>query len=107
MSSRGRYNRYVTFQTPTDVNTKGSLSRTWPTTFTSYANKETEVSNTSDAMEKRTTESKSVWKFPYNEAIVRDGRFYENNATSKYYYVVGVSENDYQTEIIVTAELRV
>jgi head-tail adaptor len=107
MSSRGRYNRYVQFQTPTDTNTKGSVSKTWANTFTSYANKEMETSSTSDAMEKRTTESKGTWKFPYNSAIVRDGRFYELNAATKYYYVVGVSENEYQTEMTVNAELRV
>ena len=109
----GFYNRYVTFQTPTDVNTKGSLTRTWASTFTSYAQKEGNQQGrkeSSDSMEeagKRTTISKSTWRFPYNSAIVKDGRFYEGNATTLYYYVVGVSENKYQTEMIVEAELRV
>ena len=107
MSSRGLYNRYVTFYTPTDTNTKGSVSRTFASTFTSYARKINETSATSDAMEKRTTQSKGDWAFPYNEAIVRDGYFTEANATTKKYYVVGLSENEYQTEMIVTVELRV
>ncbi len=103
----GKYNRYVTFQTPTDVNTKGSLSRTWADTFTSYCEKIRENSDTNEESQKRTTLSKGKWLFPYNDAIVKDGRFYEANASTRYYYVVGVSENIYQTQMEVTAELRV
>ena len=107
MSSRGKYNRYITFQTVTYTNTKGSLAETYADAFTTYARKESETSGTSSAMEKRTTESKSTWTIPYNGAATRDGRFYENNATTTYYYVVGLSENDYQTEITLESELRV
>lgn len=107
MSSRGRYNRYVQFQTPTDANTEGSLSRTWANTFTSYALKADEQSNTGEEAGRRTTLSRNTWHFPYNESIVRDGRFWETNATSKIYYVVGVSEMEYQTDMVVEAELRV
>ena len=107
----GLYNRYITFQTPTDVNTKGSLTRTWTTVFTGYAMKEdsmrTSASNTSEENGNRTTLNKEVWKFPYNEGITKDGRFYEGNAPTKYYYVVGLVESDYQTEMTVQTELRV
>jgi len=103
----GLYNRYITFQTPTDVNTKGSLTRTWTTVFTGYAMKEDETSSTSEENGVRRTLSKSTWKFPYNEGILRDGRFFEGNATDKYYYVVGLIESDYQTEMTIEAELRV
>ena len=97
----------MTFQSPTDTNTKGSVSRSWADTFSSYAKKEAENSDTSEITGKRTTQSKSTWKFPYNSAIVKDGRFYETNDSSNYYYVVGVSEMNYQTEMVVEAELRV
>ena len=102
-----KFNRYVTFQTPTDTNTKGSVSRSWADTFSSYAQMADDRSGTSEITGARITENKSTWKFPYNSAIVKDGRFYEGNATTLYYYVVGVSETIYQTEMTVEAELRV
>lgn len=103
----GKYNRYITFQTPTDVNTKGSLSRTWATTFTGWAKKVEKTGSSPEEAGKRTTISRSTWEFPYNPAIVKDGRFYEGNATTAYYYVVNVQETQYQTELMVEAELRV
>jgi head-tail adaptor len=103
----GKYNRYVTFETPTDsVSTSGSKgSRTWTQTFSSYAMKEDLAGDSKDESGRRITESNSCWYFPYNSAIVKDGRFYEGNATSTYYYVVDVQEIDYQREMKVEVRL--
>ena len=107
MYNTGHYNRFITFYTPTDVNNEGSPERTYSETFTSYAEKIKETSTTDEESGKRRTLSKSTWKFPYNEAIVRDGYFTEANATDKKYYVVGLMETIYQTEMEIEAELRV
>ena len=69
--------------------------------------KHDEQSDSNEQSGKRVTESRSTWTFPYNESLVRDGYFVEANATSKKYFVVGLSEMDYQTEMTVEAELRV
>lgn len=101
-----KYDRYVQFQSPTDVNTKGSTSRTWANTYTTYAGKVQERSDSSLQSGARTTEGKSTWRFPYNPALVTDGRFYEHGVSTVYYYVVGVYEDQVASEMIVEAEIR-
>ncbi len=101
-----KYNRFITFETPTDVNTKGSITRTWATVFTGYAKKIEKSGNSEEEAGKRTTVSGSDWEFPYNEGLVKDGRFSEGNATSSYYYVTNIMETEYQREHTVQTELR-
>lgn len=100
------YDRYVQFQTPTDVNTKGSTTQTWANTFTAYCKIEPMGGTTDGESGKRTTTSKVKAFFQYNEAIVKDGRFYDTDATGYYYYVTNVQQSIYQVEMEVTAELK-
>ena len=92
------YNRFITFQTPTDVNTEGSVTQTWATSFTCWAKKESRGGVTEGESGKRTTTTKETWKWQYNSATTKDGRFFENSAATSYYYVTNVTENDYQVE---------
>ncbi len=100
------YDRYVTVEAPTDVNTKGSITQTWATSFTSYCKIEPAGGTTDGESGKRTTTSKFKCFFPYNASLLKYFRFYDNNVTSEYYYVVNVQQSIYQVEMEIMAELK-
>ena len=104
--SPGKYNRYITVEVPTDVNTKGSLSRPYATSFSTWAMKKANTGNSVDDLGKRTTISESTWYIPFN-TVPKDARFYEANATTDYYYIKNVEDVGFQTELEIKAELRV
>lgn len=105
--NRGKFNRYVLFYVPTDaVSASGSKSTTDTLTFYSYASKEEMSGNTDETSGKRRSTNHSTWCFPYNEAIVIDGYFVEQNKPNDKYYVVDIKETIYQTETEVKAVLR-
>ena len=95
--NRGKYNRYITYQNPTDAVTSGSKSRTWSTAFTGWAKLNQSTGNASEESGQRTGELTQKWLMPYNPSVRVDGRFYDEEAN--YYYVTGINEIEFRVEL--------
>lgn len=100
------YDRSITIETPTTVNTKGDVTTTWSTLCTTWAKRVDESGDAINEQDERTNLQKSKWKMNHVPDLNGSCRFYETYDSSTIYTILNIAHIMRNQIIEIKAETR-